>query len=257
MRALLLILVGVLVSSTADARPRRKKKDVATNIRLEESELVRPEPAKSEPVKPTKKKTRGQSVGAPWSGSLRNATRFKPLERVHLRRPYRMFATRTTIQHTRRVIKDVLADFPKLHELAMGDFSAESGGRITEHHSHQSGRDVDIGLFYKSKPAGYPAGFVDADAKTLDARAMWRMISKLDKTRDDDGGVLMMFLDFDLQGVIYKWAKANGASEERLDRIFQWPHGRGSSAGLVRHEPNHNNHLHVRFQCAEADAQCR
>jgi murein endopeptidase len=144
-----------------------------------------------------------------------------------------------------------------LHELAIGDFSAASGGFISEHHSHQSGRDVDIGLFYKTKPDGYPEAFVEADAKTLDARAMWRLISKLDKTRDDDGGVLMMFLDFELQGVIYKWAKANGVDEDRLDRIFQWPHGRGSSAGVVRHEPNHGNHIHVRFRCAEADVQCR
>lgn len=249
MRALLLILVGVLLATTADARPRRKKK-VAASTRVED----RPD---RELVKPKKPKTRGQSIGAPWSGSLHNATRFKAPERTHLRRPHRAFATRTTIQHTRQVIKDVLADLPKLHELAIGDFSAARGGSISEHHSHQSGRDVDIGLFYKSKPAGYPESFIEADAKTLDARAMWRLISKLDKTRDDDGGVLMMFLDFELQGVIYKWAKSNGASEDRLDRIFQFPHGRGASAGLVRHEPNHDNHLHVRFRCAEADVQCR
>lgn len=247
MRALLLILVGVLLSTTADARPRRRKK-VATNV---EQRVDR------ELVKPKQPKTRGQSIGAPWSGRLRNATRFKAPERTHLRRPQRAFATRTTIQYTRQAIKDVLADFPKLHELAIGDFSAERGGFITEHHSHQSGRDVDIGLFYKSKPDGYPEAFIEADEKTLDARAMWRLISKLDKTRDDDGGVQMMFLDFELQGVIYKWAKANGGDEDRLGRIFQWPHGRGSSAGLVRHEPNHGNHLHVRFRCAEADVQCR
>ncbi|MBL9017684.1 MAG: hypothetical protein JNL83_26075, partial [Myxococcales bacterium] len=70
-------------------------------------------------------------------------------------------------------------------------------------------------------------------------------------------GVKMMFLDFELQGVIYKWAKENGVKESRLNRIFQYPHGRGAAAGLVRHEPNHKNHLHVRYQCAAADIACR
>ena len=66
-----------------------------------------------------------------------------------------------------------------------------------------------------------------------------------------------MFLDFDLQGVIYDWALENGVSEKRLNRIFQYPHGRGASAGLIRHEPNHGDHLHVRFRCAGADVTCR
>ena len=245
MRALLLVLVGLMLSTTADAKPRRKKR-IATMVRSETNELLKQKP-----------KQRGQSIGAPWSGSLRNATKFRDIDRAHVRRPQRAFATRTTIDFTRQAIKDVLADFPELHDYAIGDFSSARGGFISEHHSHQSGRDVDLGLFYKEQPDGYPENFVTADEKTLDARAMWRLISKLDKTRNEDGGVQVMFLDFELQGVIYKWARKAGVSDERLDRVFQFPHGRGSSSGLVRHEPNHGNHLHVRFKCADADVNCR
>src|SRR5439155_551897 len=32
---------------------------------------------------------------------------------------------------------------------------------------------------------------------------------------------------------------------------------RGASAGLVRHEPNHANHVHVRFKCARGDSDCQ
>ena len=41
-----------------------------------------------------------------------------------------------------------------------------------------------------------------------------------------------------------------------LDEIFQYPRGKGAAGGLVRHEPNHADHFHVRFRCAKADADC-
>ena len=134
--------------------------------------------------------------------------------------------------------------------------TVERGGQITEHHSHQSGRDVDIGLFYKKKPAGYPENFVSATADNLDCAATWKLVSAFAARADRDGGTQVMFLDFRVQGLLYKWAKAHGVSEERLERIFQFPHGRGASDGLVRHEPNHDNHLHVRFKCSARDTSC-
>jgi hypothetical protein len=67
----------------------------------------------------------------------------------------------------------------------------------------------------------------------------------------------MIFLDFDVQGILYAWALDHGVSEHRLARIFQYPHGRGSSAGIVRHVPGHDNHMHVRFSCPSDDTACR
>jgi hypothetical protein len=256
MRALLLVVLVLLTSSAADARGKRTKRVAAETERVVETRREKPvKPAAKPEAK--KKRNRGQSIGAPWSGKLERSTKFRAPQRVHVRRPARIFASRTTVDHTRRAIIETLEQFPKTHTLAMGDFSVQGGGRISEHNSHQSGRDVDIGLFYKKRPAGYPAAFVDADEDTIHSAAMWALIANLASTSKDDGGVKMMFLDFDLQGVIYDWALENGVSEKRLSRIFQYPHGRGASAGLVRHEPNHGNHLHVRFQCAAADVACR
>jgi len=251
MRALLFVVLGLLLSTaTAYARPKRKAKKVATVTKAESRDLEKPA-AKKQP------RSRAQSFGAPWSGKLVDSTKFRAPERTHVRRPHRAFATRTTIEHTRRAIIETLQAFPKTHELAIGDFSAPHGGWLSEHNSHQSGRDVDLGLFYKKRPAGYPDSFINADERTLNTAAMWALIAKLASTADDDGGVRVMFLDFELQGVIYRWAKANGASVSRLNKIFQYPHGRGASAGLIRHEPNHGDHLHVRFNCAAADTRCR
>ena len=239
MRALVVILV-VLTSTHAAAKP--KKSRVAITVPGYDARAER---------------TRGQSIGAPWSGRLRDATRLRSGDRYHIRRPHRAFGTRTTVEHTRAAITSTLEQFPNLHVLAIGDLSARHGGWISEHGSHQSGRDVDLGLFYKQQPSGYPASFVNATSKTLHTAAMWALISRLVRTENRDGGVKMMFLDFELQGVIYRWAKANGVSTKRLDRIFQYPHGRGAAAGIVRHEPNHADHLHVRFHCAVTDVRCR
>ena len=44
--------------------------------------------------------------------------------------------------------------------------------------------------------------------------------------------------------------------EDKLAKMFQYPH-RGASTGFVRHEPNHANHIHVRFKCPRGDSACR
>ncbi len=198
----------------------------------------------------------GQSVGAPWAGRLQHATELPPGEGYFIRRPQRAYGTQTTIELTERAISETLDAFPDEHVLAIGDISAPSGGTITQHRSHQSGRDIDVGLFYREKPAGYPASFVHADQDNLDCAATFKLLESFLATADDDGGVQMVFLDFDVQGILYDWALDHGISERRLERIFQYPHGRGSSEGIVRHEPNHDNHMHVRFKCPAEDTGC-
>ena len=140
---------------------------------------------------------------------------------------------------------------------AIGDISAEHGGQITEHHSHQSGRDVDIGLIYKHKPVGFPASFIPATEDNLDCEATYALLAGFAATHDEPGGAQVIFLDYDLQRLLYDWAKEHDVDPDVLDRTFQYPHGRGSSAGLVHHEPNHDNHMHVRFKCPRGDSACR
>jgi murein endopeptidase len=200
---------------------------------------------------------RGQSVGAPWAGHLQHPTLLPPGEGYFLRHPARAFGTETTVALIERAINETLEQFPVEHVLAIGDISAESGGPITQHRSHQAGRDVDIGLFYNEQPAGYPESFIHADETNLDCAATFKLLERFLATTGDDGGVQMIFLDFDVQGLLYNWAVDQGMDEARLDRIFQYPHGRGSSEGIVRHVANHDNHMHVRFQCQRGDTACQ
>ncbi|HSD90353.1 MAG TPA: penicillin-insensitive murein endopeptidase [Kofleriaceae bacterium] len=195
----------------------------------------------------------GQSVGAPWAGRLRDGTELPEGEGYVIRRPWRAYGTKSMVEAVYHVVRRVHEQFPDMHVLAIGDMSAEHGGRITEHASHQSGRDVDIGLVYYKKPAGYPDSFIVATEQNLDCEATYALVEEFAKT----GRVQMMFLDFRVQGLLYAWAKENDVDEDHLAKLFQFSHGRGSSEGLVRHEPNHQDHIHVRFTCPSGDNTCR
>jgi murein endopeptidase len=199
--------------------------------------------------------TLGQSIGAPWAGHLADPTQLADGDGYHIRRPWRSFGTQTTVDFVQRVLDDNHDWFP--HVLAIGDLSAEHGGQITEHHSHQSGRDADIGLFYTAQPANYPASFVHATADNLDCAATWKLLNAFAATARQDGGAQIIFLDYGVQGILYRWAKAHGVDDTKLDRLLQYPHGAGSANGIVRHFPNHDNHMHVRFKCPSGDSACR
>jgi murein endopeptidase len=250
MRTLVVALALLALTTPSEAHGRRKHRTHATEAakkRIAKASHDR----RIEPRAPI----HGQSVGVPWSGRLRDATRLADGDGYVIRRPNRSYGTRTTVEYVSRVIADVREQFPDQHVLAIGDISAEDGGQITDHHSHQSGRDVDIGLYYDEQPDGYPDSFVTATADNLDCAATFALIDGFAATRNKDGGVQMIFLDFDVQGLLYHWAKDHDVDDDKLERLFQYPQ-RGASDALVRHEPNHANHMHVRFTCADGDSAC-
>lgn len=195
-----------------------------------------------------------QSYGAPWNGFLRNSAQLPDGEGYFIRRPQRSFATRATVDFVKSALATVREQFPDSHVLAIGDLSAKSGGPITGHRSHQSGRDVDVGLIYKAKPDGFPNAFAPATDDNLDCEATYALINEFANT-SKDGGVQVIFLDFDVQRMLYDWALAQGEDFSELQKLLQFPN-RGSRAALVQHAPNHHDHLHVRFRCANKEPNC-
>lgn len=224
--------------------------EATEHVVLDQRALAALSPSVSEPAA-------GQSLGLPWRGRLQAASRLQVGEGYLVRRPHRAFGTETTIAHVQNALAAVRRSFPELHDIAIGDLSAEHGGPISDHRSHQSGRDIDIGLLFTTKPAGYPASFVVGTEETLHAAANWALLSALADTSALDGGASMIFLDYEVQGVLYRWAQAEGIDAEVLEKVFQYPRGKRASVGLVRHAANHADHFHVRFACASAEAECR
>jgi murein endopeptidase len=275
MRSLVVAMALLAFATVADAKPRRAKKTVSAKLDKSSSSSSSSSKAKKAAAKTKGKKKRvaitsrrqqrfvlrgpaeGQSLGACWLGRLREATKLGEGDGWYIRRPYRAFGTTTTVEHVERILADINERFPDIHDIAVGDISAETGGRISEHSSHQSGRDIDIGLIFTEKPDAYPHSFVVGDADNLDLEATFVLVEEFAKTSEYSAGVQMIFLDFDLQGLLYQWALDNGETPEYLAKLFQFPHGRGASAGLVRHEPHHADHIHVRFRCPLGDTACR
>jgi murein endopeptidase len=263
MRTFAVVLVS-LVAATAQAKPAKRElhhasKKASRSARAHMDDVTK---HRHEIVKPHVRAAyvihgpiEGQSLGQPWQGKLHDATELPPGDGYVIRRPYRAFGTRTTVDFVHHALTDMRDQFPDAHVLAVGDISQEPGGQITQHRSHQSGRDVDIGLVYKHKPADFPENFVAATADNLDCEATYALLNEFAETAKEDGGAQVIFLDFNVQGLLYHWAKEHGEDDDVLEHLFQYPN-RGSSSSIVRHIANHDNHMHVRFKCPSGDTSC-
>ena len=185
-----------------------------------------------------------ESVGAPWQGRLAHASKLETDAGYIIKRPTRAFGTAHLIEYLRGAIGEVRALYPNVPTLAIGDISAEYGGKITDHRSHQCGLDVDVGFYFTSGAATF---FADANS-AFDLEANWALLAAFTRTAALDDGVLMIFLDYDIQHRLYDFAKRRGTPDSELEFIFQYPRGRDELSGLVRHWPGHGNHFHVRFK---------
>lgn len=216
-------------------------------------------PGRASAAAPDKKPRakRGQSVGKPWRGKLVGGAQLEHDRAYYRRRVSRAYGASHVVDATRNTLRKVRRAYPKVHRVAIGDISAKAGGPLSGHRSHQSGRDVDIGLYFRRRPSGYPDEFVDASAGRLHLSAMWKLIELLDAASGDPGGPEHVFLDYRIQGQIYEHARDQGVSKKRLSSILQYPDGRGASGRLVQHEPNHADHLHVRYRCLPRDQKCK
>ena len=187
------------------------------------------------------------SIGEPWGGRLEHGAHLDAGEGYIVRRPARAYGAGHVVDYLRHAIAEVRALYPDVHTLAIGDLSAEHGGRISDHRSHQSGLDVDVGFYFTRVPPGYPVSFATADAH-LDLEATWALLVAFARTADRDDGVAMIFLDSGVQKLLYDYARGRGTPERELAFLLQYPRSEDAIAGLVRHWPGHTNHFHVRFK---------
>ena len=190
-----------------------------------------------------------RSLGVPWRGALVDAVHLPRGDGYLIRRPSRAYGASYVIDHLRGAIAEVRALYPGLPTLAIGDISAEHGGPLASHLSHQSGLDADVGFYFTRTPRGYPAHFAPASAD-LNFEATWALLVAFARTAHLRDGVQMIFLDYGVQHRLYDWAKAHGTPDDELRFMFQYPRGKDAMVGLVRHWPGHTDHFHVRFKDA-------
>lgn len=124
---------------------------------------------------------------------------------------------------------------PKLH---IGDLSLKGGGPFSPHLSHQDGRDVDIAYVMHDRRR-----FGVATSTNLDRRHTWHLVRTLLDTR----AITYVFMDYEVQRMLYDHALDEGLTPEQLDPWFQYPYGRRAARGIIRHWKGHRDHFHVRF----------
>ena len=198
----------------------------------------------------------GQSLGAPRRGALFGGRKIESGPGHWVRNPERAFATDATIDHLEAVFEQIRPETRKAHKLVVGDLSWQVGGFLPGHFSHQSGRDVDLGLFYRVRPPGFPGRSVDGTKDNLHYRATLTLLMALADTAESPTGVEWILLDYRLQRLLYKYARRQGVDTAELDVLFQFPRKPTAREGIVRHFPGHANHMHVRFKCPPDSPTC-
>ncbi len=126
---------------------------------------------------------------------------------------------------------------PAVH---IGDISRRGGGPFPPHLSHHEGRDVDIAYVLHDPQAR----FRSATERSLDRPRTWALLHAL----LDTNAVVYIFVDYDVQRLLYEHAQLEGVDDVTLDRLFQYPYGRRASHGVIRHWKGHRDHFHVRFE---------
>jgi murein endopeptidase len=185
------------------------------------------------------------SIGSPNGGWLVYPARLQ--DHPHIKSRARSnYGTDETVRAIAAAVDAVQRRHPGGHPLVVGDISRRQGGPFRPHKSHQSGRDADIGYYFRE---GAPAGLKRATPRTLDVARTWTFLESL--LADDK--VEYVFTDRRLERALYHYAKDEAkVPAEVLDRIFSYPSG--NKTGILRHLRGHADHLHVRFRSPQAVA---
>lgn len=150
------------------------------------------------------------------------------------------WGTQEMVDALEAAARDVRNRFPTADPLRVNHLGKKDGGYLRPHQSHQSGRDVDLGFFYR---AGVDPGAPSAARERLIEPAQnWALLRSLIVNSD----VQLILVDRRVQKVLYDFALAHGEDRAWLDGLFNGP------AALFQHAYRHRDHFHVRFFAGRA-----
>lgn len=206
---------------------------------LDVSALASPPPlAIRQPAEPTPREPQARRSGGRGFAQLPSSPA------LHVLRPERAWGTPRVVELLLELAAAHRLRFPDAPPLVVGDLSRERGGRLLPHRSHRHGRDVDVRLPQRGRRE---LRLLEASLRTLDLERTWFLIERLVRS----GEVEYIFLDRRLQRALRRHARSASpplASDDELSELFQYPRSPKRWIGIVRHEPGHSSHLHVRFR---------
>jgi murein endopeptidase len=175
------------------------------------------------------------SVGFADQGRLINALQMPEGDAWVRQRPNLSWGAQETIEALATAFRALHERFPDSAPARLSQISARDGGYLKPHRSHQSGRDADIGFFYKNDAvprAGAPR------ERLIDTEQNWALLRELILQTD----VQVILVDRKIQRVLRAQALLAGEDRAWVDRIFS-----GARGAIVQHARRHRDHFHVRF----------
>jgi penicillin-insensitive murein endopeptidase len=175
------------------------------------------------------------------------------------------YGTDELVDLIERAARAVLRRYPGA-PLAVADLSAEHGGPVARHRSHQSGRDVDLvyfaidrageplpndghmplfGVDGRATSAQSPAPAPEIQERFFDLARNWALVQAL--ATDPDVRVDRIFVSRRIRDWLLAYAAAAGVPEPvrvRVRAVLSIPVGVEA----------HNDHMHVRIGCSPDDA---
>ncbi len=190
-----------------------------------------------------------QSVGKPTRGRIQGTAQIPVRPELYtVRTPNHSYGSTHAIALLQRAVTAFRATSGFTGDVTIGDMSQKHGGRFRPHHSHQSGRDVDIRLPLR---AGLPSTTIPERTDQVDWDVTWKLV----RAMLDTGQVVFVFLSTTRQKHLYEAAVRAGTTPDMLNELLQYP--RRAATAIIRHSRGHTKHFHVRFTCAEAETRCR
>jgi LysM repeat protein len=174
------------------------------------------------------------SLGLAEQGRVINAVQLGEDPAWTRQRPDLAWGVQETIDGLAAAFRAVRAQFPDSPPARLSHVGAREGGKLHPHRTHQSGRDADVGLFYRTDRRSRGGRW----ERRVDPARNWALIKALVTLAD----VQVILVDRRIQAVLRDHALKVGEDRAWVDRIF-----RGGRQALVQHARHHRDHFHVRF----------
>ncbi len=181
------------------------------------------------------------SVGLPEAGRLINGVTLPMGAAWNVVVPEATYGTQEVVDALTMAATAVRAAFPQTAPLRINHLGKDQGGWLRPHQSHQSGRDADLGFYYR--PGQGPSHFTGTRESALDPAANWALVKALIKGAD----VQIILVDFRVQRLLLEYARSQGEDPAWLDSLFH-----AGPDSLFQHVRRHRDHFHVRFYSPRA-----
>lgn len=179
------------------------------------------------------------SIGVTEAGRVINAVPMPQGEAWTVVDAEHAYGTQETVDFLAKAASEVHAAFPKA-VLRIGHLGSARGGWLRPHRSHQAGRDVDVGFYYREGVD--PGAPRQPREKLMDVAVNWALLRALVTHTD----VQFILVDRRVQRVLRDYAVGIGEDKAWVERLFSGPQS------LVKHAPRHRDHFHIRFYSPRA-----